>query len=242
MFLLQNKGIEYVDMVQEGQNNDVQTDSSNSIHTTVNRYVHNSLHESYNYETNNVAGAVCNEETYTETFALYLECTAAKSVEHSGFNSEQIQNAIQYWTETTEHADIEQLSGESLMDILIRKYEHEEPLYSDTRCSCSTNGSQSVDMDSPVSTSIDIQPPNNTNSVRINKGDITTDDTELDALIQAHAKEKEDEMCSVCKDEPKEIALLPCGDVVACRICSMALYDCPKCNQRVKATVRVYYS
>ena len=202
MFLLQNKGIEYVDMVQEGQNKDVQTDSSNSIQSTANGCVFNSLHESYNYKTNNVAGAVGSQETYTETFALYLECTAAKSVQYSGFTSKQIQSAIQYWTEKTEHAGIEQLSGELLMDILIRKYENEEPLDSD----------------------------------------ISTNDTEIEALIQAHAKEKEKEMCSVCKDEPKQIALLPCGDVVACRMCSMALYDCPKCNQRVKATVRVYFS
>ena len=45
---------------------------------------------------------------------------------------------------------------------------------------------------------------------------------------------REDQICVVCRTNPREIILLPCGHVCLCEDCSMDIStDCPLCRNRI---------
>ena len=232
MFLLQNKGIHYVELVQKNKEGDIEQDNARSLfnnngicNTIISSDVAVDLQgvaasETLNPDSNN---GVCYHD-----YEYILSCTAAQSVEYSGFHSDQIVRAVYEWVCENTNRDVEELSASDLMEILI---DQNDDIHS----------SQYILKDNRViskcNTEVFATPRNDNRSVQSN-----TNVSELDEYIEQHAIAKEDELCSVCKEEPKQIALLPCGDIVSCRLCSMALYDCPECHQRVKATVRVYFS
>ena len=210
MFLLQNKGIEYVDDIQKEKEDATESD---------------------NYTT------ILLENDYL------LETIAAKSVEYSGFTQTEIVFAMKTWILKNPEVDVNNLSGEYLIDILIDIDENcEDCTNVQTDPSCKINGEERKNIFSDGNETI----TNRVETDNPREGSFNSNDNfnvnEIESIIAEHAHAKEEELCHVCKEEPKQIALLPCGDIVACRLCSMALYDCPECNQRVKATVRVYFS
>jgi len=50
----------------------------------------------------------------------------------------------------------------------------------------------------------------------------------------------EDNLCVVCKDEKKTIALMPCGHMCICEVCSNKIYKCPLCRKVVKEKARIF--
>mmetsp|Transcript_19532 Transcript_19532/g.34841 ORF Transcript_19532/g.34841 Transcript_19532/m.34841 type:complete len:374 (-) Transcript_19532:204-1325(-) len=47
-------------------------------------------------------------------------------------------------------------------------------------------------------------------------------------------------LCVVCLSKPREIAFLPCGHYMACRVCSRKLKFCPMCRRPFKERQRIY--
>lgn len=48
--------------------------------------------------------------------------------------------------------------------------------------------------------------------------------------------------CKICFSDEVEVVFLPCGHLVACVKCALALRKCPLCRRVVNATIRVYLS
>lgn len=50
----------------------------------------------------------------------------------------------------------------------------------------------------------------------------------------------DDHECCICLDEPKDMALIPCGHVVGAACCK-DLNTCPTCRNAISATLKIYY-
>uniref|UniRef100_A0A2C9JNY1 RING-type domain-containing protein n=1 Tax=Biomphalaria glabrata TaxID=6526 RepID=A0A2C9JNY1_BIOGL len=48
--------------------------------------------------------------------------------------------------------------------------------------------------------------------------------------------------CKICMDREVDIVFLPCGHLVSCNECAVAMKDCPVCRAHVKGTVRAFMS
>ncbi|KAI8745585.1 E3 ubiquitin-protein ligase XIAP [Biomphalaria glabrata] len=48
--------------------------------------------------------------------------------------------------------------------------------------------------------------------------------------------------CKICMDREVDIVFLPCGHLVSCTECAVAMKDCPVCRAHVKGTVRAFMS
>jgi len=58
--------------------------------------------------------------------------------------------------------------------------------------------------------------------------------------LQAGQKRKRDADCTVCLDNPVEIAFDPCGHVVSCQACAAAMPTCPVCRTTIDACLRIF--
>ena len=67
-------------------------------------------------------------------------------------------------------------------------------------------------------------------------------------VVAAHMLEeevrrlREARLCKVCLDEEVSMAYIPCGHIVTCVQCAVALEDCPLCRKTIKGTVRIFFS
>lgn len=52
----------------------------------------------------------------------------------------------------------------------------------------------------------------------------------------------ETKLCKICYQVPCNMALVPCGHVVACDRCAVKFDNCPVCRQQIRSIVRLYYS
>ncbi|KAK0042866.1 E3 ubiquitin-protein ligase XIAP [Biomphalaria pfeifferi] len=48
--------------------------------------------------------------------------------------------------------------------------------------------------------------------------------------------------CKICMDREVDIVFLPCGHLVSCTECAVAMKDCPVCRAHVRGTVRAFMS
>lgn len=48
--------------------------------------------------------------------------------------------------------------------------------------------------------------------------------------VEKVEKEKEDNLCSICIDNPKTMAIIPCGHLCCCKECAEMLTACPICR------------
>ncbi|KAK3589188.1 hypothetical protein CHS0354_018899 [Potamilus streckersoni] len=67
-------------------------------------------------------------------------------------------------------------------------------------------------------------------------------DKELDAktLIEENQRLRDMTLCKICMDKSSCIVLLPCGYMVCCANCSLAMRKCPICRVLVRATVKAF--
>jgi len=68
-----------------------------------------------------------------------------------------------------------------------------------------------------------------------------------DSKASEEEQRRRNETCSVCMDAPRTTALVPCGHVVCCDDCAVALVamdvpTCPSCRAPIASTLRVYVS
>ncbi|KAH9487776.1 hypothetical protein Btru_068733 [Bulinus truncatus] len=52
---------------------------------------------------------------------------------------------------------------------------------------------------------------------------------------------REQTLCKICMDSEVEVVFLPCGHLVSCKDCSVALSDCPVCRKPLKGMVRAFF-
>ncbi|XP_077295166.1 death-associated inhibitor of apoptosis 1-like isoform X1 [Arctopsyche grandis] len=52
----------------------------------------------------------------------------------------------------------------------------------------------------------------------------------------------ESSLCKICFSAERNICFVPCGHVVACPKCALAVQVCPVCRQQFTSTMRLYYS
>ncbi|MDP0589516.1 MAG: RING-HC finger protein [Candidatus Endonucleobacter bathymodioli] len=60
-------------------------------------------------------------------------------------------------------------------------------------------------------------------------------------LVRENNELKEKLTCTICKDHPIALALLPCGHFCSCSDCTPAMRQCPICNTYVKGTIKVFF-
>ncbi len=57
-----------------------------------------------------------------------------------------------------------------------------------------------------------------------------------------NAPNQELNICKICMDNQIAIVFLPCGHLISCVSCSIALSKCPLCRERIRGTVKSYLS
>lgn len=63
------------------------------------------------------------------------------------------------------------------------------------------------------------------------------------AKLEAEQEElKSQVMCKICMDEESSVVFLPCGHLVACTHCAIALKNCPLCRAEIKGSVKAHMS
>jgi hypothetical protein len=63
---------------------------------------------------------------------------------------------------------------------------------------------------------------------------------DLDELERQNEELKSDVTCKICMDEESSVVFLPCGHLVACTHCAIALKNCPLCRAEIKGSVKAY--
>ena len=77
-----------------------------------------------------------------------------------------------------------------------------------------------------------------------------TDDDDMNARFESitlcpaaiNAPNQELNICKICMDNQIAIVFLPCGHLISCVSCSIALSKCPLCRERIRGTVKSYLS
>lgn len=49
-------------------------------------------------------------------------------------------------------------------------------------------------------------------------------------------------VCKICMDKEVAVTFLPCGHLVSCADCALAMKDCPVCRKNVRGVVRAFLS
>eukprot|EP01012_Entosiphon_sulcatum_P036011 TRINITY_DN4580_c0_g1_i1.p1 TRINITY_DN4580_c0_g1~~TRINITY_DN4580_c0_g1_i1.p1 ORF type:complete len:260 (-),score=41.22 TRINITY_DN4580_c0_g1_i1:198-938(-) len=52
---------------------------------------------------------------------------------------------------------------------------------------------------------------------------------------------KDDRLCSVCLERPKDMLIVPCGHIATCMACSKRLHKCPLCRASVQRMYRAHF-
>ena len=53
---------------------------------------------------------------------------------------------------------------------------------------------------------------------------------------------KESQLCQICMDKERCVALRPCGHLMSCEACAPFLKNCPICRIPVKGYFKIYHS
>uniref|UniRef100_A0A0B7AYB5 RING-type domain-containing protein n=1 Tax=Arion vulgaris TaxID=1028688 RepID=A0A0B7AYB5_9EUPU len=64
------------------------------------------------------------------------------------------------------------------------------------------------------------------------------DQGRLQALKEENYALRSNLICKICMDKEVRIVFLPCGHLVSCQECAVALQDCPVCRSHIRATAR----
>lgn len=57
-----------------------------------------------------------------------------------------------------------------------------------------------------------------------------------------HEDERRADECILCLNRTRNVAFQPCGHLVCCGVCSVALSSCPMCRGRIDGRLRIIYS
>src|SRR5579871_886665 len=94
--------------------------------------------------------------------------------------------------------------------------------------SAALNATQSVSNTTDVDTSTSSQSlANETTSLGVNNQNQANDSTPSN-------------LCTLCLEEEKQLACIPCGHLTTCVPCGHRLRSCPICRREIEAFVRIY--
>jgi Inhibitor of Apoptosis domain/Zinc finger, C3HC4 type (RING finger) len=79
---------------------------------------------------------------------------------------------------------------------------------------------------SPVDSIVEKQPESGLNNVSTQTESIKLQD--------------DDDSCTVCMDADRNIAFVPCGHLLTCAVCSLAMKKCPICRSEIASFLSVY--
>ena len=54
--------------------------------------------------------------------------------------------------------------------------------------------------------------------------------------------EQNGEVCVICLDQPRNVVILDCGHICACRGCAEQLHECPVCRARIARLIPTYHA
>ena len=57
---------------------------------------------------------------------------------------------------------------------------------------------------------------------------------------KSNQSENEQNSCVVCQENPRQLALVPCGHYVTCVVCGHGLKSCPKCSSDITGLIRIF--
>ncbi|XP_062596232.1 E3 ubiquitin-protein ligase XIAP-like isoform X2 [Saccostrea cucullata] len=209
-FLRQNKGDEFVALVQieqqekegSGGMNGHQDDQRNAIVNT-------------SRQTQNSVQAI----TIHPGFQSLLEM---------GYSSPEIQKAFDLLKETKEPIDIK---AEELLEIVLAQEETTGENASPPSASGGLGNKTNETGKSEQPTSGTLKA---INSKELNGGSDTR------SLIEENKRLKDLRLCKICLENEASIAMLPCGHLCCCPDCAPAMRKCPICRQFVKGTVKTW--
>ncbi|KAI8742840.1 E3 ubiquitin-protein ligase XIAP [Biomphalaria glabrata] len=72
--------------------------------------------------------------------------------------------------------------------------------------------------------------------------DQTVDFETLRQLKEDNNQMRQQIVCKICMDKEVAVTFLPCGHLVSCADCALAMKDCPVCRKNVRGVVRAFLS
>ncbi|XP_059157550.1 uncharacterized protein LOC131941938 isoform X2 [Physella acuta] len=70
--------------------------------------------------------------------------------------------------------------------------------------------------------------------------DVSSDLESLRQLKEQNNQLRQQTVCKICMDKEVAVVFLPCGHLVSCSDCAVAMKDCPVCRNNVKGVVRAF--
>ncbi|CAG5128038.1 unnamed protein product [Candidula unifasciata] len=70
------------------------------------------------------------------------------------------------------------------------------------------------------------------------KAEDVPDEGRLQALKEQNYALRSNLTCKICMDKEVKIVFLPCGHLISCQECAVALQDCPLCRSHIRARAR----
>ncbi|KAK7107926.1 death-associated inhibitor of apoptosis 1-like [Littorina saxatilis] len=92
----------------------------------------------------------------------------------------------------------------------------------------------------PVSVSSSVGPDTRGMTATVGGADYTSVTGDLENLEAENEDLKTQMSCKICMDEDSSVVFLPCGHLVACTGCAIALKICPLCRTDIKGSVRAH--
>ncbi|XP_062571498.1 putative inhibitor of apoptosis [Saccostrea cucullata] len=217
-FLRQNKGDEFVVLVQIEHNEMEASEAMNTEKAAVGAVSNTCRNNSKLTEA---------EERNTATSNIF-NLVSVQSVLEMGYTRQTVKEAFDL-LRVTKHID--DISGEDLIDAILSK--EENSTISDIQ---------------PASHNPEPKAQGRTyndagDTTEINK---TEDKPNIDsysdtkALIEENRRLKDLRVCKICLENEASIAMLPCGHLCCCPDCAPAMRKCPICRQFVKGTVKTW--
>ncbi|XP_050679091.1 baculoviral IAP repeat-containing protein 7-B isoform X2 [Leptidea sinapis] len=177
-----------------------------------------------------------------------MEGAHALAALRAGLDAARVRRAIVKRLQST---GVPFLSSESLIDTVLNDQLNEEDwsipahenMYLDRLFeACEPRPGQSIQVyNAAANDKKVVQKPKNSNK-EIEKREVVIADKQGVSLEEENRQLKEARLCKVCMDNEVSMVFLPCGHLVSCAVCSVALVACPLCRAAVKARVRAYFA
>nr|XP_022288749.1 putative inhibitor of apoptosis [Crassostrea virginica]XP_022288750.1 putative inhibitor of apoptosis [Crassostrea virginica]XP_022288751.1 putative inhibitor of apoptosis [Crassostrea virginica]XP_022288752.1 putative inhibitor of apoptosis [Crassostrea virginica]XP_022288753.1 putative inhibitor of apoptosis [Crassostrea virginica]XP_022288754.1 putative inhibitor of apoptosis [Crassostrea virginica] len=222
-FTRQNKGDQFVALVQVQHQELVALEASNGHH---------------NEQTNGLDLASNENSSQLDVTSL----PAFQSIQEMGYQSHIIRRAFDLLKKTKEPIDVK---AEDLLDVIV---DMEENAGNDILPSSVTGTTQEV-KEVKVTATRSNTDTNNTQgkltnpsvkSTTTGSGTSGAEQEITQSLLEENRQLKDLMICKICMENEASIAMLPCGHLCCCTDCAPAMRKCPICRQFVKGTVRTW--
>ncbi|XP_053396716.1 baculoviral IAP repeat-containing protein 7-like [Mercenaria mercenaria] len=165
-----------------------------------------------------------------------LNSTAAKLVMNMGYSQENVESAI---NGARQKYGTTELRAQYILEFLLdNNYTPSSP--PEVNATASSENTSSHTSTSNFSS----DEPSNSSAVQRLREDILAEENENNQetrhLLDENRALKQQMTCKVCMDKDACIVFIPCGHMVACVECALALRKCAVCRSIIQGTVRAY--